>query len=126
MSEEFDSTLEPRFTSFIPLAILLGGIIVWLGFEDYMLNKQRGQLIQTFQNSVPTLQEAQNLNAHYLKLIQDLDQTAKDDDLAKAILNDMFTKGLINEAVRAGLIHVQQSAPATGTTTPPAAASTGT
>jgi hypothetical protein len=126
MSDEFESTVETRFTSFIPLTILLGGLIIWLGYQDFELNKQRSNLAMTYQNSLSTLQEAQNLNAHYLKLIQDLDQTAKDDDLAKGILNDMFSKGLISEAVRAGLIHVQPNA-TNGTNTPAApAADTGT
>ena len=126
MSEEFDSGSEQRFSSFIPLTIALCGFIAWFFFQDFELNKQRSGLNAQLQAAMPTITEAENMNQRYLKLIQDLDATAKDDAAAKSILNDMFKQGLISDAIRAGLIHVQQSAAATGTGTPAAPASTGT
>ena len=109
MSEEFDSLPETAFTSFIPLAILLGGFIIWFGFQDYELNAQRSGLNRQFQAAVPTIGEAQQINQRYLALIKDLNNTAKTDDAAKAIFSDALKDGLINDAVRVGLIHVQQS-----------------
>jgi hypothetical protein len=118
MSEEFDPSIEPRFTSFIPLTILLTGLIIWLGFQDYMLNKQRSALTQNFQNAVPTISEAQNVSQRYVDLMKDLVNTAKDDDAAKTIVND---------AIKAGLIRVQPNATNSAETpAAPAAASTGT
>ena len=109
MSDEFDSTTEPTFTSFIPLTILLGGFLIWFGFQDYELNAQRDGLNRQFQAAVPTIGEAQQINQRYLALIKDLTATAKTDDAAKAIFNDAMKDGLINDAIRVGLIHVQQN-----------------
>ncbi len=127
MSEEFDSGSEQRFSSFIPLTIALCGFIAWFFFQDYELNKQRSALNAQLQQALPTISEAENMNQRYLKLITDLDATAKNDDAAKAILNDMFKQGLISEAIRAGLIHVQQNGATNGAPAAPAApATTGT
>ncbi len=125
MSEEFDSGSEQRFSSFIPLTIALCGFIAWFFFQDFELNKQRSNLNAQLQQALPTINEAQNMNQRYLKLIQDLDATAKDDAAAKSILNDMFKQGLISDAIRAGLIHVQQG-PSTNGAPAAAGAPTGT
>jgi len=121
MSEDFDSSTEPTFTSFIPLTIALAGFLIWFGFQDYELNGQRSNLNRQFQAAVPTIGEAQQYNQRYLSLIKDLSATAKTDDAAKAIFSDAMKGGLINDAIRVGLIHVQQNDPAsTGTSPAPA------
>jgi hypothetical protein len=121
MSEEFESSsIEPKFTSFIPLTILLSGVILWLGYQDIELNKQRSALNQNFQNAMPTIGEAQNISQRYVSLMKDLVNTAKDDEAAKNIVND---------AIKAGLIKVQPNAAGTaaGTdTSTPASTDTAT
>lgn len=113
MSEEFDPSTgsETTFTAFIPLAILLSGFIIWFGFQDYELNVQRSALNRQFNASLPTISEAQQINARYVALMKDLVQTAASDDNAKAIVND---------AIKVGLLHEQPGTNAPGTPAPPA------
>ncbi len=124
MSDEFDSS-EPKFSSFIPVTIVIVSFIAWFGFQDIELNSQRSLIQENIQRNLPTANEAQNITQHYTTLLQDLDTVAKNDDAAKAILNDMFKAGLINDAIRAGLIHVQQNG-TNAAGTPAAPDSTGT
>ncbi len=110
MSEEFDSSIEPRFSSFIPLTILLAGFIIWFGYQDYELNKERSNLNQNLQTAIPTISEAEQISQRYVALMKDLVKTAQTDDAAKAIVND---------AIKNGLIRVQPNA-TNGTNTPAA------
>ena len=117
MSEEFDHSSEPHFTSFIPLTILLSGVIIWFGFQDYVLNEQRSALNHNFQAAMPTIGEAQQVSQRYVNLMKDLVKTAQTDEAAKSIVND---------AIKAGLIRVQPNATTGDATTAPPAAATGT
>jgi hypothetical protein len=120
MSDEFDHSSEPRFTSFIPLTIALGAFIIWFLIQDYELNAQRSNLRRNIAAAQPTVQEAIQVSQRYVALMKDLVKTAQTDDAAKSIVND---------AIKAGLIRVQPNA-TNGEATPappaPAPASTGT
>ncbi len=97
MSEEFDHSNGPTFTSFIPLTILLAAFIIWFGFQDYVLNAQRRGLNNEFQSAVPSVSEAQTVSKRYVDLMRDLVQTAQKDDDAKAIVNAAIKAGLIQQ-----------------------------
>ncbi len=119
MSEEFDHSTEPRFTSFIPLAIALGAFILWFLIQDYSLNATRSGLNRNIAANQATYDEAIQVGQRYVALMKDLVKTAQTDPAADAIVKD---------AIKAGLIRVQpnQNAPAatgstTDTSTPPAA-----
>ncbi|MEI9999899.1 MAG: leucyl aminopeptidase [Verrucomicrobiota bacterium] len=86
MSEEFEHTLEPQFSAFWPLLILLTGFLIWFGFQDYELNNQRSLLNRQFDTYKPSLAEAQNINTRYLALMRDLVQTAQKDQYAAEIV----------------------------------------
>ena len=115
MSDEFDHSSEPRFTSFIPLAIVLSAFIVWFLLQDYELNAQRSNLNRNIAAAQPTVDEAVQVSQRYVALMKDLVKTAQTDDAAKTIVND---------AIKAGLIRVQPNATtAAGTPAAPAPAS---
>jgi hypothetical protein len=116
MSDEFDHSSEPRFSSFIPLTIALGALIVWFLFQDYELNSQRSALNRNIAAAQPTVAEAIQVSQRYVALMKDLVKTAQTDDAAKTIVND---------AIKAGLIRVQPNA-TNGTNTPAAPADSGT
>ena len=117
MSDEFDSIPESRFSSFIPLVIFLGGFLLWLGFQDYMLNAQRSFSEQQIIGALPKYNEARVYADRYTKLLKDLVETAQKDPDATKIVKD---------AMQAGWISFQQGTNAAGTPTPPAAPTTPT
>ena len=117
MSDEFDHSLEPRFSSFIPLIIALSAFIVWFLIQDYELNQQRSLLNQNIAKAKPTVDEAIQVSQRYVALMKDLVKTAQTDEAAKSIVND---------AIKAGLIRVQPNATTGDATTAPPAAATGT
>jgi hypothetical protein len=100
MSDHFDQPTEPLFSPFWPLAIFLSGFTIWLAYQDFELNVQRGALTKQFQAAGQTLLEAQNITQQYVQLSNDLLQTAKTDQAAAEI---------IKAAIQAGLFHVQQT-----------------
>jgi hypothetical protein len=116
MPDEFDHSSEPRFSSFIPLAIALTAFIAWFLVQDYELNMQRSLLKQNIAKAQPTVAEAIQISQRYVALMKDLLKTAQTDEAAKAIVND---------AVKAGLIRVQPAAPASAAA-PATPAATGT
>ena len=116
MSDEFDHSLEPRFSSFIPLTIALSAFIVWFLFQDYELNEQRSVLNRNIAAAQPTVAEALQIRDRYVSLMKDLVKTAQTDPAADAIVKD---------AIKAGLIRVQPNA-TNGDATPAPPAATGT
>jgi hypothetical protein len=101
MSDEFDQSSEPRFSSFIPLIIALSAFILWFLVQDYELNAQRSALKRNIAAAQPTVQEAIQVSQRYVSLMRDLVKTAQTDDSAKKIVDD---------AIKAGLIRVQPNA----------------
>jgi hypothetical protein len=116
MSDEFDHSTEPRFSSFIPLTIALSAFILWFLIQDYELNAQRSLLKRNIAAAQPTVQEAVQVSQRYVALMRDLVKTAQTDDAAKTIVND---------AIKAGLIRVQPNATnSAAASAPPAATGT--
>lgn len=121
MSEEYEyettTTSSDIFSSpFIPLLILLVGLLVSEAYDVFAANSQRNVYNQQFQSMVPSLQQAQSIEDRYVKLMKDLiDTSAK----------DQYAAQIVNEAKQSGLIRVQQPAPgdtgAAATSAPPAA-----
>jgi len=108
MSDDFDPSSENSFSSFWPLLILVCGLLIWAGYENYSTNKMRiaaeqreAQYEQQLQSAIPTINEAQNIGNRYVALMKDLVQTAQKDPAAAAIVKD---------AIKANMISVQQNA----------------
>jgi hypothetical protein len=110
MSDEFESSSEPTFSVFWPLAILLSGLLIWSAYQVYATNSQRVVYDQQFQKALPTITEAQNVSTRYVALMKDLVETSAKDQAAAQIVKD---------AIQANLIHVQPNA--NGTNAAPAA-----
>jgi hypothetical protein len=114
MSEEYDNESIATFSPFYPLLILLVGMIVWMGYQDFMLNSQRSQAAAQIQSAMPNISQAQNVKDRYIALMKDLIDTAGKDQQAAQI---------VKEATAAGLLRVQQPpAGEAGSTNAPAAA----
>jgi len=101
MSDDFDPTPDKNFSSFWPLLILVAALLIWAGYQDWAMNKQRSFSAQQFQAALPTINEAQNIGNRYVALMKDLVQTAQKDPAAAQIVKD---------AIKANMISVQQSA----------------
>jgi len=100
MSDEFDSIPETRFSSFVPLAIFLGGFLCWLAIQDYSLNSQRSFYDKQISGALPAYNEARVYADRYTKLLKDLVDTAqKDPDATK----------IVKEAMQAGWISFQNT-----------------
>ena len=108
MSDEFDSSSDVRFTSFVPLTIVLCGLIVWFAFQDFGLNHQRVILDQQIQGAMPSYNQAVAYAGRYKALLKDLIETSQKDPAGAAI---------VKEAMQAGWIAFT---PGTNSTTNPA------
>ena len=108
MSDEFDNNPDNNFSCFWPLLILVIGLFIWSGYQDWAMNKQRSYNAAQFQAALPTINDAQNVGARYVALMKDLVQTAQKDPAAAQIVKD---------AIKANMIQVQQNA-TNGTATP--------
>jgi hypothetical protein len=105
MSDELDPHSEPVFSSFWPLLILLIGLLIWLGTQDFFMNIQWSGLSTTLKQAAPAVNEAKYWHRRYDALVDDLYKTAQKDDAAKPIATAAVQAG-----VQSGLIHVQQGA----------------
>jgi len=102
MSEEaYDNE---SFSPFYPLLVLLVGLILWLGYQDFEANLQRSALSAQLQAAVPSLTQAKNIQDRYVALMKDLIETATTGKNEKAA-------AIVKEAQAAGLLRVQQPAP---------------
>lgn len=113
MSDEYDEveSSSVRYSSFWPLIILLSGLLLWSGYQVFAANSQRNVYNAEFQNAIPTINAAENVQAKYVALMKDLIQTSAKDPYAAQI---------VKEATQAGLLHVNPSE--TNSTATPAAA----
>jgi hypothetical protein len=114
MSEEFDNISDSRFSSFVPLTIVLVGFLVWFGFQDYSLNNQRVAYDQQINSAMPTYNEAVAYASRYKAVLKDLIDASQKDPAATQILK---------EAMQAGWISYQPGTNASGTPSEPAPAS---
>jgi hypothetical protein len=109
MSDEFDQNPDNNYSSFWPLLILIIGLLVWSGYQDYAENSQRIVNTEQFQAAIPTINDAVAVSNRYAALMKDLYDTAQKDPAAAQIVKD---------AIRAGLIQVHPND--TNSTTTPA------
>jgi len=104
MSDEFENTPDNNYSTFWPLLIVVCGLLIWSGYQDWAANKQRSLNSQQYQAATPTILEAQNIGNAYVALMKDLVETAakegKDSPAAK----------IVNDAVKATWIQVQPNA----------------
>jgi hypothetical protein len=116
MSDEFDNNPENNYSSFWPLLILVGGLLIWFAIQDYLLNNQRSAYNKQFQDPqfVSMVSQADNVSTRYVALMKDLVETSAKDPTAAQIVKD---------AIASGLIHVQPNANGTNSATTPAAPS---
>jgi predicted negative regulator of RcsB-dependent stress response len=109
MSEDFDLNTETKYSAFWPLLILLIALLIWTGYQDWAMNKQRSVASQQLEAATPTINQAQNVEARYKALMEDLIQTSQKDPAAADI---------VKAAIQAGLIRIQNKD--TNATTNPA------
>jgi hypothetical protein len=105
MADEFDHNPEGNHSSFWPLLILFFGLLVWLGYQDYTLNKQRSFYKTQVQDAGSTIESAVNWQSRYAAMMKDLNDTSLKDTNAAPILQAALQAG-----VQAGLIHYQKNA----------------
>ncbi len=106
MSDEYQS---PTYSSFWPLTVLAASFVVWFGYQDVQLFRQGSNLSSQYTKAIPTIQAADTWTERYRKLMEDLVQTGKESPFANTIANEAVQAGL-----QAGLIQVNQQAPANG------------
>jgi len=117
MSDEYDSSNEAP-SVFWPFLILLVGLIVWFGFQDYSLNNQRVVFSQQLDQATPVFNAARNWQGRYNAMMKDLIDTSSKSPNAAAIAKEAVQAG-----VQVGLIRIQQnSTNAAGTPAAPAPA----
>lgn len=117
MSDEFNPIPENNYSSFWPLVLLVGGLLIWAGYQDWAANKQRSLNEEQFQAAIPTITQAQNVSTRYVALMKDLVETAQKDG------KDSVAAKIVNDAIAAGLIHVQPNAGGTNGAAAPTAPS---
>jgi hypothetical protein len=86
-SNEEDSSTE-RFTAFWPLLILIGGLLIWSGFQAYSAYRQNANLNAEIEAATPTLKAAQEVQTKLYALAQDLLQTGTKDTYAAQIVKE--------------------------------------
>jgi protein-disulfide isomerase-like protein with CxxC motif len=114
MSDEFEHNPDSNYSSFWPLLILTIGLLGWLSYQDWAMNKQRVVYDTQFQNALPTITQAQNISTRYVALMKDLVETAQKEG------KDSVSAKIVSDAIQAGLIHVQQNPNGTNSTATPA------
>jgi hypothetical protein len=119
MSDEFDSSSVDSnnvyYSPFWPMAIVLIGFIIWLGYQLFTLNEQRTAMNSQLEQMQPTLQQAQMAQNRLISLLKDLAQTSSKDQYAAQIMR---------EAVQAGLLRVSPNTNAATAGSPAAGSST--
>jgi predicted negative regulator of RcsB-dependent stress response len=86
-SNEEDSSGE-RFTSFWPLFILIGGLLLWSAFQGYSSYRQNSNLNAEIEAAAPTVKAAQEAQTKLYALAQDLLQTGTKDTYAAQIIKE--------------------------------------
>ena len=100
MSHEYDEIEgEESFSAFWPLVVVLGGLLIWSGYQVFAINSQRALYSTQFQNALPAINNARNVESKYFALMKDLAQTSSKDPYAAQI---------VKEAIQAGWIHINK------------------
>jgi hypothetical protein len=113
MSDEFDHGSEHTYSTFWPLLIMVGGLLLWFAYQDYTVNKQRAFYKDQVEGAAKTIQTARDWQGRYEAILKDLNATGAHDPTSAAIFKDAVQAGL-----QAGLIHVQPPADAGSGTAP--------
>jgi len=94
MPDDYD---QVRYSSFWPLAVLLFGLLMWTGYQDFAANKQRNVYDSEYQSALPTIGEAEKVQGKYIALIKDLVQTSNKDPYAAQIVKEATAAGLLHQ-----------------------------
>jgi hypothetical protein len=108
MSDEYSESTPETPSIFWPLLVLVLGLLLWAGYQDFAENVKRGYLKQNLTDAQPIFDAARAWEQRYGALMQDLGETGKKDPYAAQIF-----RLAIAPSVQAGLMNVQQ-APANG------------
>ncbi|HEV3271561.1 MAG TPA: hypothetical protein VGZ93_05210 [Candidatus Methylacidiphilales bacterium] len=115
MSDEFDQNPE-NYSAFWPLLVLVVGLLIWYGYQDYSLNKQRSYYKDQVEGAQSTIQAAEGWHGRYNSMVKDLNDTStKGDTNAVPIL-----QAAVQAGIQAGLLRVQPGTNATATPAAPA------
>jgi hypothetical protein len=80
--------LEPVYSPFWPLLILLIGLLLWSGYQMVTTYSQASELAAEFKAAQPDLATARTLNTRLYSLAQDLVETAPKDPYAAQIVKE--------------------------------------
>lgn len=115
MSEEYDNSNQAP-SIFWPFLILLLGLIIWFGYQDFAVNAQRSVFRKQLDDATPVFNAAQNWQGRYNAMMKDLIATSSKSQNAAAIAKEAVQAG-----VQSGLIRIQQNS-TNGTANPAAPA----
>jgi hypothetical protein len=113
MSDDFDQSHETQFSSFVPLLIILLGLLAWFSVQDFELGRQSSATQKQINEVMPRLAEDQQIFDLYVALMKDLAETSKKDADAAQIVRECIQAGLYN--VQQGGAGQQAPASTTGT-----------
>ena len=85
---EVHAVLEPVYSPFWPLLILVIGLVLWSGYQMTLTYAQASELSAEFKAAQPEITAAQNLRARLYSLAQDLVETAPKDPYAAQIVKE--------------------------------------
>ena len=105
MSDEFDQNPDNNYSTFWPLLILVIGLLIWFGYQDYGLNSQRSFYRRQIESGQDSIKAAQFWQSRYANMMQDLDNTSAKDTNATPIL-----QAAVQAGVQAGLLQVHPNA----------------
>lgn len=85
---EYQVPVVPVYSPFVPLLILLIGLILWSGYQMCLTYAQASELAAEFKAAQPEITAAQNLRTRLYSLAQDLVETAPKDPYAAQIVKE--------------------------------------
>ncbi len=101
---------KTTFTSFLPLLLIVLGLIGWVGGEDYQIGTERAKIAKQVSDQAPALADVDTAKARYVNFLKDLLVTGKTDAGAKTV---------VLEAMRSGIIQARQRPPEGATNAAP-------
>ena len=104
------------FTSFLPLLLVILGLVGWVGGEDYQINTERAKIAKQMVDQEPSLSGADIAKTRYINFLKDLVVTSEKDQGAKLVVMDAVRSGIIQTRTRANTEGATNAAPATAST----------
>jgi hypothetical protein len=86
MSDEFE--VEPAYSPFWPMAILVAGLLIWSGYQAYQGFSEKSNLTTELDSAGPTIKAAENVQTRLYAVAQDLIQTSAKDANAAQIVKE--------------------------------------